>query len=124
MVVEIDPVVDRRHPIGVRDRLALRVADRHQRHVGELLMEWDKLRQIETAMQRGDDRRAMGPCQREAEEIEMAVNDVELLDLPREFTECDGPEGREVLVARAMVPERLVDDRVKPGGGAGVAAGE
>ena len=80
-------------------------------------MEWDKLWQIEPTLEGGYDGSAMRPSQREAEEIEVAVNDVELLDLSGEFTECDSPERREVSVVRAMMPERLIHDRVETSGG-------
>ena len=75
-------------------------------------------------MQGGEHRAAGGVRQREAVEVEMAVHDIERVDLVQDGAEDGRAVDREVVAGRIVVPEGHVDDGDEPGRGVRVGGGE
>ena len=91
-----DAVVDGRREVCVRHRAALRIGDRHQRHVVESNIERMEIGQVLPAMQRGDGAAGERPEQREMKLIDMEVQQVELV----------GP------LADAVEHQHIIGDRI------------
>ena len=72
-------VVDGAHPVDRRHRRALGVGDGDQRHVGEDAVERHQVGQVEPAVQRRHRGGGDGAQQRELQEVDVEVQDVEVL---------------------------------------------
>src|SRR5262249_13453943 len=73
-----EAVIDGTRKIGVRDRFALRVGDRHQRHVAESDIERLEIVQILPAVQGGHGPVGDWPKQRKLKLVDVEVQNVEL----------------------------------------------
>ena len=71
-------VVNGAHPVGLRHRAPLRIGDRDHRNLGEGVEYRLMLRQVEPAMQGGQERRRLPVEQREWIVVEMKVQKIEL----------------------------------------------
>ena len=98
-------VVDRRDPVGLRQRRSLVVRDRDDRHVAELGVDRLEVRDVEPAVERRGVWHAEPPRQREVEVVEVPVNHVEAVGL-----------GRHRLQLDHLVRQRIDDAVIKPQG--------
>jgi hypothetical protein len=71
-------MMDGAQPIGLRHRPALRIGNRDHGHLREGVEHRLVLRQVESAVQRGQERRRLPVEQRERIIVEMEVQEVEL----------------------------------------------
>src|SRR5690606_25243920 len=77
--VERQSVIDRALPVQMRQRPALRVRDRRNRHPGKLVIELFELRNIEPPVKRRQIRLAVASRQRKMKVVDMEVHDVEFV---------------------------------------------
>ena len=98
-------MIDRRLPVGPRQRPALRVGDRNQRHFGIFLKECLLVRRIEPAVQRGNVRRRMAAQHREMQVVAVEVDHVEPRDVVKDhFHRADLVRQRLAQCGRATAP--------------------
>ena len=74
-------MVDGRLPVGRRDRPALVVGDRDERHLGILVEQRPHVRRVQPAVQGRDARAWVAPQQREVQVVAVEVDDVEAGDV-------------------------------------------
>ena len=116
-------MVDGGDEIGVRDRRALTVGDRDQRHFVEAEIERPQVRQILPAMQRRQRAAGKRPKQRKMELVDVEVQDVEIVS-----TFAHSVQHQHVIrnrIAHVPVePQRRRRATDKPRGRHGIAARE
>jgi len=72
-----EPMMNRAHPMRLRQRPPLRIRDRHHRHRLKSVEHRLVLRQVEPTMQRGHERRRLPRKQREGIIVEVEVEEIE-----------------------------------------------
>jgi hypothetical protein len=87
-------VMDRRDPVERRQGLALGVRDRDQRHLGEGAIERRQVGQVLPTVQRGERRGRDLAEQREVQDVDVEMQDVELGAAPPHLVQHDREMGR------------------------------
>ena len=98
-------VMDRAHPVCLRQRPPLRIGDRHHRHRRERVEHRLVLRQIEPAVQRRHERRRLPGEQRERIIVEVEVQEVEIGGAPVDALQHHHVQ-RVGVAHRAVEPQR------------------
>jgi hypothetical protein len=80
----------------VRQRRALRIRDRDERQLTELLVQRHQIGQIETAVHRGQMRRVHSTREREVQWRDVIVDDVELLRTLRDLLDHQHVRGERI----------------------------
>jgi hypothetical protein len=89
-------VVHGADPVRLRQRRALAVRDRDERHIAELVVERRELRQVETAVHRRHGLARERAKQREVHVLEVEVQDVELVRATAHLLEHQRDRGERV----------------------------
>jgi len=105
VLVELNAVVNRRHPVGVRSGNPLRITDRDERHIRKVLEQRLELGEVEPSVQGGHHGTRARPSQVEAEEVEVGVDDVKFTELAPDLPQRYRPERCEVRIGAAVVPQ-------------------
>jgi len=115
-------MVDGADPTGILERLALRIRDRDDGHIGELSIEWDELWQIQPAVQRRDMRNRQSAHNGEVNVRDVEVHEVEVGSLLRHLLDHQDMFGNRIestavepLRSAANRNERRLCDRVTAG---------
>src|SRR5882757_4899733 len=87
-------MINRPHPLSLRQWAALRMRNGDNRHIGKLVVNRRQIGQVEPAVQGGNVRKRSATRQREVKIIDMEMNDVELVEALKDPPQKDNMRGR------------------------------
>src|SRR5882762_1962615 len=115
-------MVNRPHPLSLRQWAPLRMRNGDNRHIGELVVNRRQIGQVEPAVQGGQVRKRSTTRQREMKVVDMEVNYVELVEALKDFLQQDDMMGKSVYCLAQS--ERARRDWNQVRGCLGIAAGK
>src|SRR6478752_4012224 len=115
-------MVNRSHPLSLRQWAPLRMRNGDNRHIGKLVVNRRQIGQVEPAVQGGNVRKRSATREREVKIIDMEMNDVELVDALKDLLQQDDMMSKGVHGLAQS--ERARRDWNQVRGRLGVATGE
>src|SRR5882762_1141907 len=89
-------MINRPHPLSLRQWAALRMRNGDNRHIGKLVVNRRQIGQVEPAVQGGNVCKRSATRQREMEIVDMEMNDVELIESLKDLLQQDDMMGKGV----------------------------
>src|SRR4029079_1236437 len=115
-------MVNRSHPLSLRQWAALRMRNGDNRHIGKLVVNRRQVGQVEPAVQCGNMRKRSATREREVKIVDMEMNDVELIEALKDLLQQDDMMGKGVH--RLAQSERARRDWNQVRGCLRISAGE
>src|SRR6266403_5660036 len=115
-------MINRPHPVSLRQWAALRMRNGDNRHIGKLVVNRRQIGQVEPTVQGGNVRKRSATRQREVKIVDMEMNDVELIKALKDLLQQDDMMGKSVH--RLAQSQRSRRDWNQMRGCPGIAAGE